>query len=130
MAEKKRGLNFNDASVQNIFAFNNYKQPTQPQQPIKTEPQPTTEAKPQQTYTSHTQKTTDKGLKDGDTRTTLAIAKRHLQILDALSSYTSISKINILTQLLDKGLDELKKTHPTLTDDALKQFCSINKSLF
>lgn len=134
------GLNKNDDSVKNLFTFNSVEKQLKEEQQKKTEaPQQapikdkviakdtTTEIK---NYTSHTQKTTDARLKAENTRTSLVITKRHLQILTALSSYTNIKKVDVLTQLLDKGLEELKRTQPTLTDEAIKQYNSINKSLF
>lgn len=123
MADKKRsGLNFNDDSVKDIFNFNNIydKEPQKPQ-PIKkdfTEPQQPIKAETKTTSLN----TTDKGLKSGFTRTTLEIDTNQLNKIKALSFLTQIKKVDILTQLLERGLTELKKEKPELIDEALTKY--------
>lgn len=137
---KKGGLNFNDESIADIFNYNNPFKQTTKAEPT-TEPQtakavskmeaPKQELKRSENEARNkTQNTTTKGLQSGTTRTTLQIATDHLETIEALATFTHNSKIDILTQLLNRAIEELDKAQPQLLKQALKQHREIKKQLF
>ena len=151
MAQKKGGLNFNDESIQDIFNYNNpdyhraravSKMETSQQETIKQDVRPQqaqtrseNEAREKQSnigkkYTKHETPTTNNGLKGENKRTSLIINGDQLEIIDALTSYTNIKKVEVLTQLLQKGIDELNRKQPDLIHNALDTYRAIKKSLF
>lgn len=53
--------------------------------------------------------TTDKGIKNGYTRHTLALKKEHLKLLQALSLYSNKTITDITNELLDKAFSSVDK---------------------
>lgn len=140
------GLNFNDKSLKNIFEYNNIlpnaadketKQKAHTEKAEHTAKKQTKRIKTTKgnkakttTAAATSETTTTQGIKQGTTRRTLQISTEQLETIEALSIFTSASKVSVLTSLIKWGTERLEKEHPTLTKEALKTYRSIKKEIF